>query len=291
MSIRVSNTDFPSMGATIFFGLTIVALLGHKPSNEAVNPQDTHRRTNFTQDRSDVDMTPFVAWALPLGFDDADPNGRDGPLTTPVAAIVPSGAVQVGPQHGPFQAQITPTEIDAAPDAPDVQVILSVQDRSIVKADTSFVSKDVGTALPRALPQPDPTVSVLATGPNMSAAPTPIERGTDPSAASGPNTVDPEIARRFVSIDPPASDTNISAPRAPYVAQVAGNLVHLRSLPVRGAPSLGRFNIGTPAVALEVIGDWALVTIDDTLTGWMFAEFVEALPDPIEQQGTEPGAD
>lgn len=264
-------TAFPSMGATLFVGLTGVALITHVPPIEYADP-----RVNMTGFEATPEPVTFVApvsWPTVL-----DPLEVRPALTFAALDTATSASALPASLPGPIRAPAvqltlpafegTAAELALPPDAGDSMPPRTVTDPTDLRlrvvqdsaiADGTTPAKPV-TALARVAPLTEvPKVSAFVETPPTT--PALVRFGPPRFDAPTPQPDLPDAARRVTE------------------ARVTGDRVHLRVAPSINARSLEQYDTGTRALIRERRGAWRRVFIDGQ-AGWMFATYLS--PNDVE---------
>ena len=268
-------SEFPSMGATIFFGLIAVALLGHEPS-EMPDPKLTHRKNGFQQDAREVVFPVKAAWTFPITLPDPEIANRTEPVLQMWADQAPVVEFALGPVRQDVQADMTHAVKATPPEERKLDAVLSAQDARMTRQRVS----NSAFAIPGGLP-PITQTSVARTVGYFDAPPLPVFVplvSVRPVPSAEPVSLVASVRGSGPMPSVTAFDREQAPLRRPVAATVQGDAVHLRVRPDGAGESLGQYDRGTPAVILEIEQDWALTVIDGQITGWMFSRFV--VPEP-----------
>jgi hypothetical protein len=266
-------TDFPSMGATLFFGLTFVALITQgAPDIEYADPVETMEDTQLDAAPEPVVRTAQMSWWTPVLLDDATPDKDQS-----TGFAVPDRAGRVVSAEGPAARPAAPENSgglwrDAVGTAPlglqtpgsPAQVARSATPEIAAQsapAGTAPSGRDTGMARPN--------LQDSAPGPTF------LQGTNAPSIDATPNEA---ALLRFAPTQlngPEAAGAPVPARPGPTSAIVAGDRVFLRATPSIIGQPLDQFDTGTPVLVLEERGRWRRVDIGGTI-GWMFETYVQS---------------
>lgn len=272
-----AETEFPSMGATIFVGLTGVALITQGPSPEDLaNPFETHTQTVFEIEPDPVQFAGFLSWSAPLVLQDKDLAGTNGPDQRPQRGAPLIRFTQMPTTHAAVAVTSDP------PQAASVPVSMSInfnfdQIATLSSKDTprrvEIATKDQPLEQPTHMSLRNAEWSAaLKHVQSFQLQPTEVASFLFENTDSGERTVS-GYKPKLVRILP---DEANRSPRVAIPVRVTGNAVYLREAPSRSASPVTKFNSGTIGLVLEFKDDWRLVAFDD-VTGWMFGEYLNAL--------------
>ena len=270
-------SEFPSMGATIFVGLTGVALITQGPApEELANPLEIHGDSGFETGPDHVMFAGFLSWSAPLLLEDTDLAGTNGPDHKPQPgaplvqfADLPTAHARVDVKSHVAAALRVPVsmntdfafELSASSSGTDAPVRLKLEARdSAFEQSTRVSEKTAQWAVfakdaPSMQKQPKETVSANIQRTHKAVRPV-------SQTSQKPVRTQPDRA---------AGSLRVAIP-----VQVTGNAVYLRTAPSRSADPVTKFDAGANGLVLEIKGDWRLVAFD-AVTGWMFGAFLDPL--------------
>lgn len=258
------------MGATLFFGLTFVAIITQgAPDIEYANPQETMAEVTLDAAPDEVPRLRQSAWSFPLLADDAalvEARPDAFAAAIPAETALPPLASPTRPDPGLNQDPIRP-------EAPET----TSRDLARLTRDSDLVQNGV-----QIIDQPGPRDGPVAAATAPAALPSDLdtEPGISAPAARIPQLDQaPRAPRQAINLpatlaDPSASDALPPNQPLPLAARVTGDRVFLRTAPDVNAEPIDQFDTGTPARITESRGSWRRITIDG-LVGWMFSIYLE----------------
>ena len=258
--------DFPSLGATLFFGLTFATLITQGPPETVyANPQETMAETKLD---APPDKAPFVAQVSWSSFlQPIDPNLLRTAIA-PLALTAPDVAyLNQTTAAAPIEvAQLAPKAfgIDAIVSA--AWPTLQQQPHRQVKKTEALVLASTSEALPPKGPHP-----------RTPRAQTAIVTITSP-ASETLSFFKPKVWPQAASLSlPTVAEAQAPEQKPPSpktrVVRVTGDRVFLRRNPGSSGTPIDQYDTGTAALLREIRGQWRRVTIAQQ-TGWMFERYL-----------------
>lgn len=269
-------SDFPSMGATLFVGLTGAALITQGPPEIIfANPQETMAEVQLDTAPETPDLVDAVAWSMPVLLDDDALNVE--------AALQMAVRSKAGSIPGVAPVTGAPSTMDRIEQTAALSAAAPLNLRPL--PGTAPGSANAPEPLdrpngPEGIPERPsarvPSPELTDSAPALAAA----QAGAFNALSRARIAVLPELQRKPSALQPAAArGTPILGP-APRPALVAGDSVFLRSGPSAQTPPLGQFDRDTPVLLHDTRGDWQRVTIG-RLSGWMFKKYVQSQTLPV----------
>lgn len=268
-----AGSEFPSMGATIFFGLTATALVTQGPApTELANPWDRLSESGFEADPDPVAFASLVAWSFPLQLPDAVLAGMAGPTAAPV---------EIGPlaefaQNSTTRPVIVVQDENPTQGTAPARLATGLQVASGAKPEfreVNFLNNPATQDRLIDVPvSPQKSVAVFAADPVVPQATREIIDPVLGWSAWDTASASREI-RKAGTGDP---DSALPTLRVAIPSEVTGNSVRLREAPDRSADIIMRFDEGDVGLVLEIENDWRLIAFPD-VTGWMFAAYLKPI--------------
>lgn len=262
-----ATPDFPSMGATLFFGLTFAALITQGPPPlEYANPKETMVDTRFEAPPDAVPFVSQVSWAsFPTPVDPALPHEAAAPPADPVAEIAYVLQTATASQVAVMQT-VLPLVDGSSPDDAGVTAGRDDPQLAVAFPDAMPFSSSVEQRPARA-----PAAGPVAAQVSLIDIATPAVPNT-----SVPQPVAANLPLPFTLPFLPAARPAARVPDGPKtrIVRVTGDRVFLRRDANGSAEPIDQFDTGTAALLREVRGKWRRITVGGE-TGWMFESYLQ----------------